>query len=95
MAERPGRASSFPPGSQVEVLAGDYVGQRGTVVAQRDEWGLYVVVGGHLLRSIADQRLRLVEPADAGTATLRTELKRLLRTAYDADRTATQPRGLP
>ena len=59
MAERPGRAASFPPGSQVNILAGEYVGLRGTIVAQRDEWGLYVVVDGHLLRSIAEERLRL------------------------------------
>ncbi len=89
---RPGRAASFPIGSQVDIVAGEYVGQRGTVVAQRNEWGLWVVVGGHLLRSIADSRLRLVEPANAAEGSLRADLKRLLRAAYDADRTATEPR---
>ena len=91
---RPGRAASFSIGSQVDIVAGDYVGQRGTVVAQKNDWGLYVVVGGHLLRSIADTRLRLVERATAAEATLRTELKRLLRAAYDADRAATKPKRL-
>jgi hypothetical protein len=89
---RPGRAASFSIGSQVDIVAGDYVGQRGTVVAQRNEWGLWVVVGGHLLRSIADSRLRLVEPVNAAEATLRADLKRLLPAAYDADRAATEPR---
>ena len=92
MAERPGRAASFQPGSQVDILAGDYVGLRGTIVAQRDEWGLWVVVDGHLLRSIADQRLRLVEPATPEDAANRANLKRLLRAAYHADRTAKKPK---
>ncbi len=95
MAERPGRAASFPPGSQVDIPAGEYVGLRGTIVAQRDEWGLYVVVDGHLLRSIADERLRLVELATPDEATRRTEFKRLLRAAYDADRAAKKRSDVP
>ena len=88
--QRNGRADQFPVGSQVQILEGDYVGQRGTVVAQRNEWGLYVVVNGHLLRSIADQRLRLVEPAAPPDAALRADLHRLLHAAYTADRRASK-----
>lgn len=83
--QRTGRADRFPLGSQVQILHGEYVGQCGTVVAQRNEWGLYVVVDGHLLRSISDQRLQVIEPSTPADAKLRSDLQQLLKTAYTAD----------